>query len=186
MMKTIQELSIRKSAKSKIYRSALRFHPCLCLGFILGNRSQQGGTILEFPLDALKYHDGNDLSVTTAIDCLNNYLTPAKVTAKVFARRLIGVFGAWDHTKPVNAMRLGALVDYAVKIKVQYVLLAPTDGGESIWGIQVYDSTRFPSGPLEYKTSRKRSTEMNDNPKRVQSMWRKSLADSQIINGQPE
>lgn len=177
-MDAIEELKILKSAKSKIYKSALQFHTRLCLGFILGSQKPEGGTILEFPLVAFQNSVPMDLPITSEIAELHKYLIPAKLTAKIVGRNLLGIFGGWDHhyQRSVTQMRLGALVDYSIQIDAPYVLVAPTDGGESIWGIHVYDSRQFPSSQLKYKTMRKRSTLKIANPRRVQAVWQNTLS----------
>jgi len=177
-MEVIEELKILQSAKSKIYKSALQFHTSLCLGFILGSQPPAGGTVLEFPLVAFQNSGLMDLPITAEIAELHKYLVPATLTAKDIGRSLLGIFGGWDHhyQRSVTQMRLGALVDYAIQIDVPYILVVPTDGGESIWGIRAYYSHRFPCSRQKYKTIRKRSTLKSDNLRRVQAVWRKILS----------
>lgn len=179
-MEVLEKIMILKSAKSKICRLALQYHISFCLGFILGVRLPEDDVILEFPLVALQHDGSMYLSVVEEIIALNKYLISAELTAKTIGRSMLGVFGSWDHQGKYNAMRLGALVDYARQLDAPYVLVQPTDGGESIWNLQLYKSWRFPKGSYEYKTLRKRSDKMSDNPRRVQALWRNILADQQI------
>jgi proteasome lid subunit RPN8/RPN11 len=158
---------IRKHVRAQIYKTALQPYCGSACGFLLGNTDQER---IEYALPLIAGFDVNKYrSIPKALD---ESLPAAQMVAKKCGEEVMGIFMAFSGYaySCENEMR-GFLIDYLCAKEIYYLCEFCTDGGESIWGISVYQAARFPHETIKYKMAYRKSTAMQDNPRRVLKIW---------------
>jgi len=159
---------MRKHVRAQIYKTALQPYCDSACGFLLGNTDQER---IEYALPLIA---GFDINKYRSIPgWLDESLPAAQMVSQKCAEEVIGIFMAFNNYaySYKNEMR-GFLIDYLCAKKLYYLCEFSTDGWESIWGISVYQSVRFPHETMRYKMERRKSFAMQDNPRRVLKIWK--------------
>jgi len=179
------EVQIQRSVCSALYKSALSQNQQPCAAFILGSSEDSSKPRFDFALIAVASESWNALDVVSLVSGLEKQLDNIHQVAKDFQRDLIGIGVAWEtFFVPNEHSRFGLLMDFACQNSIPFVLEVPVTGGESIWGLSVYQSNRFPQDSLEHKMVRQRSTAALDNPRRVKGAWNQLLRETEAERGE--
>lgn len=166
---------VRKTVRSTILRAALGGYRCLCLGYLLGNMNEDGSVSIDFALGGTRQRESDSLSISEEIRRLRSLRRAADETAHAFGKSTVGLFGAYADESGDYFLRMGALVDCARKEQLTFLMIVPTDGGESFWADSIYDCRQFPGPEVECIRVKLRVASESDNPRRVQSAWRRNL-----------
>lgn len=166
---------VRKTVRSTILRAALGGYHCLCLGYLLGSMNEDRPVSIDFALVGTKRRESNDLSMREEIHRLRSLRQAADETATTFGKSTVGLFGAYAGEFGDRFLRMGTLVDCVREERLTFLMIVPTDGGESLWADSVYDCRRFPGPAIECAHVASRIVTKNDNPRRVQSAWQRML-----------
>lgn len=180
------EVQIQRAVCGEFYKSALSHNKQPCSAFILGSREDYTKPHFDFALIAVASQSWNAFDVASLVVGLEQKLDAVRQVAKDFQRVLIGFGIAWDRTFVTNKQsRVGVLIDFACQNSIPFVLEVPVTGGESIWGLSVYQSNRFPHDSLKYKMVSKRPTAALDNPRRVKAAWNQVLRETERLKVKP-
>ena len=173
------EVQIHRAVCGALYKSALGQNQQPCVAFLLGSKEVFATPRFEFALIAIAAESWNALNVESLVSGLDQRLDRGRQLASEFQRELIGVGLAWDRDFARFARnqyaQFGLIVDFACQHNLDYILEVPVDGGESIWGLGVYFSPRFPHDPLPYKMVSHRPKAAIDNPRRIKRAWKQAL-----------
>lgn len=170
---------IRKHVRAQIYKTALQPYCGSACGFLLGNIDQER---IEYALPLIA---GFDINKYRSIPgWLDKSLPAAQMVAQKCGEEVIGIFMAFNHYEYSyqNEMR-GFLIDYLCAKELYYLCEFSTDGGESIWGIGVYQAARFPHETIKYKMASRKSSAIQDNPRRVLKIWNDIRNGTEHANG---
>lgn len=158
---------IRKHVRAQVYKTALQPYCGSACGFLLGNTDQER---IEYALPLIAGFDVNKYrSIPGSLD---ESLPAAQMVAQKCGEEVIGIFMAFSgYEYSCKNEMIGFLIDYLCAKKLYYLCEFSTDGWESIWGISVYHAARFPHEWIKYKMECRKSTAMQDNPRRVLKIW---------------
>jgi hypothetical protein len=169
------EVRIEREAQSLIIRSALRHYRSNCVGFVIGQFD--GEPILphlEFSVVSTAFERDDPGGLDVAQVALARDMPKAERLASEYGRHVIAVWVAWDTYKlPDSAVRLKWFEDFARVNLVPHVVECMTDGGENLGGIGVYWSSLLTQIYLKQQITHRSVWNPQDNPRRVQSAWRK-------------
>ena len=177
-------VQVRSQVRSAAYKAALGQYKKACLGFILGSRENLNRPFFDFALTAavLKSTDGHDCSDETE-QALVERLPAARELALACGCVIIGLWAAWEtFLVPQRHARLGAMMDFAVKNDIPFVMQVETDGGETFWGPAIFFANCFPHTALHYEMLHRKSVLPADNPRRVHALWLKKLKQAGLEN----
>ncbi|MBF0260068.1 MAG: hypothetical protein HQK62_14785 [Desulfamplus sp.] len=163
-------IGIRQSVRSTIYKAALQPRTPDTFGIILGiENAEKNAPIFEAALVSCSSDE-----LTKVKDIIISDISLCEKVVKFTMFQPIAIFTAnsWSLRNDPN-QRLGFLIDMAYILEIPYVAVFPTDGGETIWGITLYSSYRFPQEPLNYKMLKKASDKPENNPRRIRALWKK-------------
>lgn len=161
-----QEVLIRAHVRSRIYQSAFRTYRG-SFGYLLGSIRER---TVDFALPVTSVQSRREFY--TASHGLDMCRSAATQVAEFAQRPLAGVFVAFDTIDESDTNQLwGLFADYAHRHKLFFLLLAPIDGGETIWGIWAYSASTVPARPVASRTAGRLSTAPNHNPRRIHSLW---------------
>jgi hypothetical protein len=170
------EVQIQRAVCGALYKSALSQNQQPCAAFILGSTEDIAKPRFDFALIAVASKSWNALNVEGLVSGLEQQLDSIRQVAKDFQRDLISVGIAWDKSfLPNKHAQFGLLVDFARQHNIPYVLEVPVTGGESIWGLSVYFSNRFPHNSLQYKMVSRKPKAAIENPRRIKRVWKQVL-----------
>lgn len=173
------EVQIHKAVCGVLYKCALGQNQQPCAAFLLGSKEVFATPRFDFALIAVAAESWNALKVESLVAGLEQHLDRGRQLARDFRRDLIGVSIAWcrDFAWEVSNRhaQFGLLVDFACQHRIDYILEVPVDGGESIWGLRIYFSPRFPHDPLPYKMVYHRPKAAINNPRRIKRAWKQAL-----------
>jgi hypothetical protein len=168
----IPKIIIRSQVRARVYKSALGdcWHNFTC-GFLLGQceRSWEEAQF-DFALPTELIGMTGLESISDTLDLLRQ---AAEEVAVFSNTKVIGIFAAYEgYLQYGQNQLLGYLSDYGRKNWLSYFLQFPTDGGESDWGVGVYNAFWFPHEAFPYHMNRHRNSHQPyDNPRRVNKLW---------------
>lgn len=170
------EVRIEREAQSLIIRSALRHYRSNCVGFVIGQFD--GDPVLphlEFSVVSTAFERDDPVGLDVAKVALQSDLPKAERLASEYGRHVIAVWVAWDTYKlPECDLRLKWFANFAQEHRIPCVAELMTDGGENNFGgIGVQWSSLFTRFCLKQQITHRSVWNPQDNPRRVQSAWRK-------------
>jgi hypothetical protein len=114
-------------------------------------------------------------SIADRLDLLSGAASEVAAFSK---SEVIGIFAAYQSYLHTSQNQLiGYLCDYAKSRNLSYFFQFPTDGGETIWGIGVYNTKWYPHEAFDYHmVYRRASDKPHDNTRRVHRLWTKLVA----------
>jgi hypothetical protein len=165
-------VGIRSSARATIYKAALQPYIKAVFGIIIGTHERWTSPIFEAALVSCSCDATNDFSRVPK--ALSSDLALYAEFVNLPMAKPIAIFAAWENLLGRDRNQCtGQLVDTASELKLPYLAIFPTDGGETIWGVSIYFANRFPHDPLPYSMLKKCSDRPEHNPRRVKAMWKK-------------
>lgn len=166
---------IIQDAKSAIFHSALGDrHKLNTIGFLLGDPY---APVFRFALPVGFLTQPDNYQRETLEPLLRDALIPAAALAKEFKTTVLGLFVAWDTDDFQNKNeQLGCFVDTTRALKLNYLLMLPIDGAESIWAHSLYDTRFFPPNKLDCPLRQRDSDSPLHNHRRVTARWKELTA----------
>lgn len=165
------QIGIRKSVRANIYKATLQPGILAVFGLILGTTEQRTFPIFDTSLVSCSH--GNNFSLMEVSRILSLDLPLCSNLGVLCKADPLAIFTAWDESFNENRnQRLGQLVDITRKLKLPYLAIFPTNGGEAIWRTSIYFANRFPHDPIPYIKLGRRSELPDHNSRRIKAMWK--------------
>jgi hypothetical protein len=162
--------SVCRDAIGSIYHAALGDrgkHDMF--GFLLGDSYTRH---FRFALPVAELAAPEDYSRGNLLSRLRQSRSAAGLLAREFETSLLGIFFAWDESgrKDLNEV-CGRLADITFECGIQYLLVLPVDGAETLWSERVYDVRQMCAEPLNWQVVSRDSDLPKHNHRRVSARW---------------
>lgn len=170
-VKSESEGSICRDAIGSIYHAALgdrSKHDIF--GFLLGDSYTRH---FRFALPVAELAAPEDYSRGNLLSRLRQGRPAADLLAREFETSVLGVFFAWDESGRNDLNEVyGRLADITLECGIQYLLVLPIDGAETLWSERVYDVRQMCSGPLNWQVVSRESDLPKHNHRRINVRWK--------------